>query len=248
MEDIIRTSSLSVGYDGIPVLQDIDLGIPQGKITVILGTSGSGKTTLMKSLIGLLPPLGGRVFFAGDEVDYESEQSLNTLYRRIGVLYQNGALLNSLTLYHNIALPIRMLHPATAKEIEREMVFSGLSRVGLEDAWYKFPAELSGGMRKRAALARAMVLDPQVIFCDEPSSGLDPIIATELDGLLIQMRDLFEATVVVVTHELRSIQNIADRVLVLHGGTQHFEGSLSQFTQSRDSFISRFLLREGSNV
>ena len=244
MENIITTENLSVGYNGTPVLSGVNMTVPQVEITVILGGSGSGKTTLLKSLIGLLPPLDGSVIFSGEPVDYHSESSLDSIYRRIGVLYQGGALLNSLTLYHNVALPIKMLHSEIPEEIEREMVLSRLARVGLADAWNKFPSELSGGMKKRGALARAMVLDPEVIFCDEPSAGLDPITGAELDRLLIQLKELFQMTVVVVTHELRSIEAISDHVRVVHNGGQYFAGSRQDFLDSGDPYIRSFLLME----
>jgi phospholipid/cholesterol/gamma-HCH transport system ATP-binding protein len=169
------------------------------------------------------------------------------LYKRIGVLYQNGALLNSLTLYENVALPIKMQHPGILVDVEKEMVYSRLSQVGLADSCNKFPAELSGGMRKRAALARAMILDPEIIFCDEPSAGLDPITAAGLDDMMRNLRDHFGITFVVVTHELRSIDKISDKAMVLHNGRLHYFGDYKTLFNTKDPFINTFFMKESKN-
>lgn len=244
MKEIINVKNLNVGYGDVAVLKGIDFSINMGEITVIVGKSGCGKSTVLKSLIGLLPPLSGEIFFWGEKIDYFSEVSLQSLYNRIGVLYQNSALLNSLTLYENIALPIKMKHTGLPAEIEQEMVDTRLSQVGLLENKDKFPAELSGGMRKRAALARAMILDPDIIFCDEPSAGLDPITAGGLDILMLNLKELFGMTFVVVTHELRSIEKIADKVIVLKDGGLHYFGLYRDLFSSRDRFIDTFFLKE----
>jgi phospholipid/cholesterol/gamma-HCH transport system ATP-binding protein len=244
MKEIIQTDRLDVGYDDHVVLEQLDFSINREEITVILGKSGCGKTTILKTLIGLIPPISGRIFFFGEKIDYSSEISLKKLYQKIGVLYQGGALLNSLTLYENIALPIRMHHPELNREIEHEMVFSRLSQVGLAESMEKYPAELSGGMRKRGALARAMILDPEIIFCDEPSAGLDPITAAGLDVLMRKLRDHLGITFVVVTHELRSIESISDRALVLHRGRMHYFGNYKDMFSLNDTFINTFFLKD----
>jgi phospholipid/cholesterol/gamma-HCH transport system ATP-binding protein len=243
--EIIRVNDLDVGYEKVPVLKELDFFIPQGKITIILGKSGCGKSTLLKTLIGLRPPIKGEVFFSGDKVDFNSESSLQSLYSRIGVLYQNGALLSSLNVYENVALPIRMRQPAQKNESEKQRVHKRLSQVGLLESAGKHPAELSGGMRRRAALARAMVLDPEVILCDEPSAGLDPITSSGLDELLLSLKEEMGMTVVVVTHELRSIEKIADRAIVLHEGKMHFSGEYDEMISLKDVFIDTFFLRKG---
>ncbi len=243
--EIIKAINLDVGYENSLVLEKLNFSIPKEQITVMLGKSGCGKTSLLKSLIGLIPPIEGEIYFRGERIDFTSEESLHSLYRRIGVLYQNGALLNGLTLYENVALPIRMRHQEVQREDEEKMVYKRLSQVGLQESAGKYPSELSGGMRKRGALARAMVLDPEVIFCDEPSSGLDPITASGLDDLLMNLKRTLGMTVVVVTHELRSIQKIADRVIVLHEGKMHFSGEYAELIASKDPFIEAFFLRKG---
>jgi phospholipid/cholesterol/gamma-HCH transport system ATP-binding protein len=227
---IMSVRGLDIGYEAHTVAAGLEFSVPTSKVTVVIGTSGCGKTTLLKTLAGLIPPLSGEVVFAGAPVDYRSEASLRDLYMRIGVLYQDSALLNSLTLYENIALPVRMHVPDIPEALVKEMVFDRLAQVQLADSAGKYPVELSGGMRKRGGLARALVLDPAVVLCDEPSGGLDPIT--------------FGTTLVIVTHELRSIARLADLVVVLHEGRLHFRGSLEEVLASDDPFIRSFFLRK----
>jgi phospholipid/cholesterol/gamma-HCH transport system ATP-binding protein len=245
--DIIRVRRLDAGYAGVPVLHGLDFAIATGRITVVVGESGSGKSTLLKTLIGLIPPLAGEIDLAGETIDFSSERALHGLYRRIGVLYQNSALLNSLSLYDNVALPIRMHHREWSRAKEAETVRTMLERVGLHDAETKMPYELSGGMRKRAALARAMVLEPDLIFCDEPSAGLDPITSSGLDELLRGLQSGHGVTFVAVTHELRSIARIADRVLLLRGGTIVFDGEYADVAASGDPYVQAFFLRKADH-
>ena len=246
--EIITAHDLCIGYLDTPVVSHIDLAVKKGRITVVLGQSGCGKSTLLKTLIGLLPPISGRVDFDGQAVDFSSEHSLQRLFRRIGVLYQNGALLNSLNLLENIALPITMHHPTIPDNIRTEMVYNRLRQVGLAPDMSRYPSELSGGMRKRAALARAMILDPEVILCDEPSAGLDPITAGGLDELMLNLKELLGITFVVVTHELRSIDRIADDVLVIHSGEIRFNGPYPQLEISPDPFVKSFFLKQGTAI
>jgi phospholipid/cholesterol/gamma-HCH transport system ATP-binding protein len=241
---IIEVNNLAVGFNKGIVLSGLNFSVLKDRITVILGESGCGKSTLLKTLIGLIPPLEGTISFAGENIDFGSEKSLQNLYRRIGVLYQNGALLNSLNLYDNIALPLRMTHPGLHDKIEKQLVLASLSQMGLLGNEDKFPAELSGGMRKRASLARALILNPEIIFCDEPSSGLDPITSSGLDALMLEMKSQFNMTLVVVTHELRSIANIADDVIVIKEGGIHFQGPFLGLFEAGDPFITNFFLKE----
>jgi len=235
---------MAIGYDENIVASGINLRVTRGRITVVLGQSGCGKSTLLKTLIGLIPPIHGQLDFDDRPVDFLSEDSLRRLYSRIGVLYQNGALLNSLNLFENVALPITMHYPGISREIVLEMVVNRLRQVGLSEDVERYPSELSGGMRKRAALARAMILDPEVILCDEPSAGLDPITATGLDELMIDLKELLGVTFVVVTHELRSIKRIADDVVVIHDGKIRFNGPYHQLEITTDSFVKAFFLRD----
>jgi phospholipid/cholesterol/gamma-HCH transport system ATP-binding protein len=242
--DIIGARDLTVGYGREEVLRGLSFAVTRGLITAVVGVSGSGKSTLLKTLAGLLPPLGGGFDFAGSPVDYRSEASLRRLYGSIGVLYQDGALLNGLTLYENVALPVRMHYPELPEGVVRDVVYAGLAQVEMADSAEKLPAELSGGMRKRGALARALVLDPEVVFCDEPSSGLDPITSSRLDDLLLRLKERSRMTLVVVTHELRSIERVADRVLLLHDGGLRYSGDSAGLASSDDEFIRTFFLRK----
>ncbi len=240
MADVITARGLEVGYGDVPVLSGMDFDIPAGRVTVIVGRSGCGKSTLLKTLAGLLPPLRGRVVFEGAPVDFRSEAALAGFYARIGVLYQDGALLNNLSLFENVALPIRMRYPQMPEEILREWVEARLESLGLGGSGDREPAELSGGMRKRAALARAIVLDPDVIFCDEPSSGLDPITAGNLDALLLNLKTTFKSTLVIVTHELRSIERLADRALVVGDGRLLAAGDVAALRGAADPVTRSF--------
>jgi phospholipid/cholesterol/gamma-HCH transport system ATP-binding protein len=242
--EIIRVRDLDIGYGRAVVLRGLNFSIAKGRITVVIGESGSGKSTLMKTLIGLMPPLTGEIVLAGERIDFDSERCLQRLYRRIGVLYQNSALLNSLTLHENVALPIRIHHPEWPKAKESALVRQMLGHVGLHDGEAKYPFELSGGMRKRAALARAMVLEPELIFCDEPSSGLDPITSAGLDELLLELKTRLGVTFVVVTHELRSIARIADRVLLIRDSAILYDGEYADIPRSEDPYIRAFFLRK----
>jgi phospholipid/cholesterol/gamma-HCH transport system ATP-binding protein len=245
--DIISARDLTVGYGRTEILRDLDFTVPEGQITVIVGVSGSGKSTLLKTLAGLLPPLSGGFDFAGSRVDYRSEASLRFLYGKIGVLYQGGALLNGLSLFENVALPIRMKYPKMPEDMVRDMVYASLAQVELAGSAEKYPAELSGGMTKRGGLARALVLDPDVVFCDEPSSGLDPITSALLDDLLLRLKETFKMTLVVVTHELRSIERVADSVLVVNDGGLRFSGDYADLAAADDKFIRTFFLRKDSH-
>ncbi|MFC2157100.1 ABC transporter ATP-binding protein [Acidobacteriota bacterium] len=245
--EIIKVRNLSAGFEKRPVLKAVNFSILKDRITVILGKSGCGKSTLLKTMVGLLPPLAGEVVFSSQKIDFNSEKSLQFLYSKVGVLFQNGALLNSLNLYENTALPIRMNHPNLQQVIEKELVFSSLAKVGLFESWPKYPAELSGGMRKRASLARAMILDPEIIFCDEPSAGLDPITSQGLDELMLDLKRDFGMTLVVVTHELRSIEKIADDVIVIKDGGILFSGPFGELFAKKDPFITTFFQAKGQN-
>lgn len=203
-----------MAYGSLVIMRDLTFQVRQGEIFVIMGGSGSGKSTLLKHLIGLKEPDAGTILFDGADIGTVDATARKAILRRMGVLYQNGALWSGLTLAENVALPMEEYTDLDAEAIA-EVVSLKLALVGLRgfDAFY--PNEISGGMRKRAALARASALDPEVLFFDEPSSGLDPITASRLDDLILQLRDSFGTTIVVVSHDLASIFKIADRALFL---------------------------------
>lgn len=203
-----------MAYGSLVIMRDLNFKVRDGEIFVIMGGSGSGKSTLLKHLIGLKKPASGEILFDGANFEEVDDRTRKAIFRRMGVLYQNGALWSGLTLAENVALPIEEYLDLPREEIA-EVVSLKLALVGLRGFESFYPAEISGGMRKRAALARAAALDPKVLFFDEPSSGLDPITASRLDDLILQLRDSFGTTIVVVSHDLASIFKIADRAVFL---------------------------------
>lgn len=210
----IEVRDLTMRYGDRVVMHDLNFTVHRGEVFVLMGGSGSGKSTLLRHLIGLKTPAEGTILFEGREFDVEDDAVRTAVLRRMGVLYQNGALWSGLTLAENVALPLEEFTNLERATIQ-ELVSLKLSLVGLKGFESFYPSEISGGMRKRAALARAIALDPDVLFFDEPSSGLDPISARRLDDLILELRASFGTTIVVVTHDLDSIFRIADRALFL---------------------------------
>jgi len=244
-DDIIIAEGVTVGYGDHIILEDISFRIARGSIVAILGPSGCGKTTLFKALTGLLRPRSGKIEIAGIEVDWEREsESIEDLRRRIGVLFQSGALIASMSIHDNIALPIERFSQLPPPLLE-SLVRLKLDVVDLGEHGEKMPAELSGGMKKRASLARAMALDPAILFCDEPSSGLDPESARKIDALLVEMSQDLETTILVITHELASIDNVADRCLMLDGEAKGIiaRGTPDELRQSDDDRVRSFFSR-----
>ncbi len=236
---LIRVENLVGGYGERVILQNVSFDVFEGEILVILGTSGCGKTTLLKHLIGLLEPFSGQIELLGKDLKRLTEKEAFVLKRRIGVLFQNGALLNSMSVADNVAIPLEQ-HTNLKPDLIRRLVLLKLKLVGLAQVGHLLPSELSGGMRKRAALARAIALDPPLLFADEPAAGLDPVTAAALDRLLLDIRRLLGMTLVVVTHELVSIKRIADRILFLDKGKVAFWGTLPQALASNVEPVQRF--------
>jgi phospholipid/cholesterol/gamma-HCH transport system ATP-binding protein len=242
MENAIEVKDLVTYYGEREILNNISLSIPRGKTTVILGGSGCGKSTLLKHLIRLLKPTRGSILINGKDITRMDEEELNEVRKKMGVLFQGSALLNSITVSDNVALPLRE-HTRLKESTIQIMVRMKLDLVGLSSFEHLYPSQLSGGMKKRAALARAMALDPEMLFFDEPSAGLDPVTAAGLDELILKLKHVFKMTIVVVTHELASVFTIADHVVMLDFGEVIFSGNLDELKASDHPRIKMFLER-----
>jgi phospholipid/cholesterol/gamma-HCH transport system ATP-binding protein len=215
----VAVRELTIGYGGLALMQGIDFAVRRGDVFAIMGGSGSGKTTLLRAMVGLKAPATGTVLYDGESLWDADAQARRRLSRSFGVLYQQGALWSSMTLAENVALPLEQYSGLAPAEI-RDLVSFKLALVGLAGFEDYYPAEISGGMRKRAGLARAIALDPDVLFFDEPSAGLDPISSRRLDDLILELRDSLGATVVMVTHELASIFAVANNSVFLDAETR----------------------------
>ena len=242
----ITISDLTMAYGDFVVMRDLNFTIQRGDIFIIMGGSGCGKSTLLKHLVGLMAPATGRVHF-GDTSFWDADpDTRNQLMRRFGILYQSGALWSSMTLAENVALPLQQYTDLNAGDIG-ELVSLKMSLVGLGGFEDFYPSEISGGMRKRAGLARAIALDPEILFFDEPSAGLDPVSAKRLDDLILELRASLGATVVVVTHELASIFAIANNSVFLDPETRTMlaTGDPHTMLEESDEFKIQNFLRRG---
>jgi len=210
----ISVEEATLAFGSFVVMRDLTFEVQPGEIFVIMGGSGSGKSTLMRHMAGLMHPAEGTIRLKGQDLETLDEEARTALFREIGMLYQKGALWSSMTLAENVALPLKEHTGMTSSTIER-VVSLKLALVGLRGFGDFYPYEISGGMQKRGALARAVALDPGILFFDEPTSGLDPVSARRLDDLVLQIRDSLDTTIVVVSHDLESIFTIADRALFL---------------------------------
>jgi phospholipid/cholesterol/gamma-HCH transport system ATP-binding protein len=246
----ITVKNLTMAYGDFVIQRDLNFTIDRGDIFIIMGGSGCGKSTLLRHLIGLQRPAKGDVFYEQQDFWHASDEERINIMRRIGVLYQSGALFSSLTLAENIALPLGEFTGMGSREIA-DIVSYKLALVGLAGFEDYYPSEISGGMQKRAGLARAMALDPEILFFDEPSAGLDPVSAKLLDDLIASLRDTLGATIVVVTHELASIFAIGTNSVFLDPDTKTMRATGSPkklLTESNDAKIIQFLTRGESNV
>ncbi|MDZ7722512.1 MAG: ABC transporter ATP-binding protein [candidate division KSB1 bacterium] len=242
-EPIIEIRNLQTSYGGHVILNGINLNIYPHETLVILGRSGCGKSTLLRHLIGLNKPDKGHIRIKNIDLNVANEAQQEKLLRRIGMLFQNGALFNSMTVGENVALPLTEHTPQQFSTI-RIITRMKLGLVGLSGFENFMPAQLSGGMKKRVALARAIAMDPDILFCDEPSAGLDPIVAAGIDNLVLKLKKALKMTIVVVTHEMESVKTIADRIALLHDGQIRFLGSYEEMIHDTDPFVKQFLRRE----
>ena len=236
----IRLEHVTKAFGDRRVLEDVSLEIPEGAGFVILGRSGTGKSVTLRHIIGLMRPDRGRVFVYGDEISSLSGESLARVRRQIGFLFQSAALFDSISVGENVAFPMRRHTRMSDGEI-RDRVISKLESVGLAAEYDKMPGDLSGGMRKRAGLARAMALDPSILLVDEPSAGLDPITSEEIDDLLLELKHREGTTLVVVTHNIPSARKLGDELVMLHEGRVAAHGTVADFEASQDPLVRAFM-------
>lgn len=244
--EIIRVENMTAAYGSNVILRDLNFTIRRGEIFVILGGSGCGKSTLLKQIIGLYRPRSGSIFIDGADIAKETGAGKAAIQRKIGVMYQSGALFGSRTLLENVKLPLEEFTTIPDEGMDA-IAWSKLRLVGLEHVVFHLPNEISGGMQKRAAIARAMALDPAVLFLDEPSAGLDPVTSAELDATILRLNRALGLTFVIVSHELASIYAIADRVIMLDPETKTIiaEGPPAELRDhSPDPRVRQFFLRQ----
>jgi phospholipid/cholesterol/gamma-HCH transport system ATP-binding protein len=239
---VLDVEHVSAGYGDQRVLAGVSFSVARGEIVVVLGGSGSGKSTLLRCIVGLLAPWEGRVLVGGHDVNAAEGRARDDILRTVGMAFQSAALLNSMTVAENVALPIAE-HWGVDRPTALMLARMRLARVGLGRAGDKMPAELSGGMRKRAGLARAMALEPSLLLCDEPSAGLDPVTGRELDDLILDLKREGTMGIVVVTHELGSINTIADRAIMLADGGVLAAGTLDAVRAHPDRRVQAFFER-----
>lgn len=237
---MITLQQLRKSFDGQVVLDDLDLEIPSGRITAIIGPSGEGKSVLLKHMIGLLKPDDGRVLVDGEDIVSMGRVDLNRVREKFGVLFQNAALFDSMTVFDNVAFPLREKTRMLHDEI-RDRVHDALEQVGLRGVDNKYPDQLSGGMRKRVGLARALLLDPSFVLFDEPTTGLDPIICNAMHKLIKDTHDRFGFTAVIVTHEVPAIFEICDYVAMLYQGKILFRGTPAEIRAADEPAVRQFI-------
>jgi len=242
IETAISVRNLRVSYGEREILHGISFDVPRGETLVILGGSGSGKSTLLRTLVGLEKPSAGEIWIKGRNIEKASDVEMDEIRTKIGMSFQGGALFGSMTVGENVALPLRE-HTQLEDSTIEIMLRLKLEQVGLDGFEYYTPSQLSGGMKKRAAVARALAMDPEILFFDEPSAGLDPIIAAGIDQLILELKRAFSMTIIVVTHELASAFLIADRMLLIDKGKIVAIGTTEEMRASTQPRVRQFLDR-----
>jgi phospholipid/cholesterol/gamma-HCH transport system ATP-binding protein len=240
---VLELRQLSCGYGGRPVLEGVDLEIGRGEIVALIGPSGCGKTTLLRTILGLVPPLEGQVVLLGADLYSVTPERRARLLSRTGLVFQKNALFDSLSVFDNVCLPARELTDLP-DALVREMAWHRMRLFGLDELARRHPSGISGGQQKRVALARASLLDPEIVFCDEPTAGLDPLVSAVIDSALRTFCDALGSTVVAVTHDMATVQSVADRVLLLADGRVRASGRPEELAASLDPEVHAFWHRE----
>lgn len=237
---MIRAEGISKSFEGRQVLTDINVTFDTGKVNLIIGKSGSGKTVLLKSLIGLHDIDEGRIFYGDKEITGMTSKQLKAVREEIGVVFQGGALFDSLTVMENVMFPLNLFADMTEEE-KRSRAESCLSRVNLSGVDTAYPAEISGGMKKRVAIARAIVLRPKFLFCDEPNSGLDPLTAIVIDNLIQEITHEYDMTTIVNTHDMNSVFEVGEKIVFIHEGRKCWEGTKDEIAHTECKELNEFI-------
>jgi phospholipid/cholesterol/gamma-HCH transport system ATP-binding protein len=237
---MIVLEGLSKSFSGIKVLDNLNIGFKEKKITIVIGMSGGGKSVMLKHIIGLMKPDSGKVMIGGVDINELKKKELNELRKKFGMVFQDGALLDSLNVFENVAFPLRMHLKLSEKEIA-DKVYSLLDDVGLKGQNEKMPSEISGGMRKRVGVARALVLNPEIMLFDEPTTGLDPIMADVINNLIISMHNKFKFTGIIISHDISGAFKTGDTVAMLYKGKIIESGTPEEFKNSSNSIVRQFI-------
>ena len=243
---MIRAEGVCKSFDKKEVLTDIDAVFEPGKVNLIIGKSGSGKTVLLKSLIGLHSIDKGKIFYNDRDITVMNNKQIKEIRKELGVVFQGGALFDSLSVLENVKFPLNLFSSMTEKEKTERAIFC-LNRVNLNSVENLYPAEISGGMKKRVAIARAIVLQPKYLFCDEPNSGLDPLTSIVIDNLLSELTHEYDMTTVINTHDMNSVFEIGEKVLFIHEGHKEWEGSNEEIMYTNNKALNEFLFSSKLN-
>jgi phospholipid/cholesterol/gamma-HCH transport system ATP-binding protein len=237
---VIEITNLSKGFDQQEVLKNVSLQLFKGENLVVLGKSGSGKSVLIKCIVRLLDPDGGTITVLGQNMSTLNSKGLGELRKKIGFLFQSGALYDSMTVRQNLEFPLRRMNKDLTQKVIDEKIKEALENVGLGDAMDKMPSQLSGGMRKRISLARTIVVDPMIMLYDEPTTGLDPVTSDEISSLINDVREKYKTSSLIITHDIECARATANRVIMLQDGEVYREGTLDEFETSADPLIKSF--------
>jgi phospholipid/cholesterol/gamma-HCH transport system ATP-binding protein len=239
-QPVIEVNNLKKAFNGMPVLQDLTLKLFKGENLVVLGKSGSGKSVLIKCIVKLLRPDHGSITVFGEDIGQMKNQELAALRSKVGFLFQSGALYDSMTIKQNLEFPLIRVRKKLTRKQRDEKIDEALENVGLSDTLHKMPSELSGGMRKRASLARTIVVDPMIMLYDEPTTGLDPVTSDEISTLINDVQRKYKTSSIIITHDIECVRATADRIIMLKEGEVYLEGDMDAFEKTPDPLIRSF--------